>query len=468
MSQKQVDTKPLHSLADKIKRALGIIVPTIACFGVGMYISNLSSSEIAISASVDGVSCGFVSSYSDMQTAASQLESTIYNATAGQYTPDFDITFNLVHTTKPEYLSKDDCYNLLWARVEDDFSEGYMLYIDNKQIAAYENGGELEALVENIEFELLAKKSEFFDGVKLRNNIRVEEQLCLNSMFKSIGQINLLINPTTDSVSNDALSGKSATLDTTAQIGAVLAAAPALTDGTEVGYSGARSADVSAVGDALLEYNYVNTITLTEDIPFETIYVDDPNFYLGTEKLIRTGVNGEKNTTYEILYDSNGTIVERIPLSESITKQPVSRIVNVGTKAVPAAIPTGKFIWPCETPFGISSGYGWRTIYDYTEFHLGIDLPNVIGSPIWAADGGVVVFADYTPSYGNNVRIAHANGYSTVYAHLDEILVSVGDKVFKGQQIGKMGSTGVSYGSHLHFEVRINELTIDPLVVLPK
>ena len=142
-------------------------------------------------------------------------------------------------------------------------------------------------------------------------------------------------------------------------------------------------------------------------------------------------------------------------------------MISTGTKAVPAAIPTGKFIWPCETPFGISSGYGWRTIYGYTEFHLGIDLPNVTGSPIWAADGGVVVFADHTPSYGNNVRIAHANGYSTVYAHLDEIRVSVGDKVFKGQQIGTMGSTGLSYGTHLHFEVRINELTIDPLEVLP-
>ncbi len=467
MSQKQVDTKPLHSLADKIKSAVGLIVPAIACVGVGMYLSSLSSSEIAINASVDGVSCGYVSSYSDMQNAASRLESTIYSATDGAYTPNFDITFNLVHTKAPEYLSGDDCYELLWERVESDFSEGYMLYIDEEQVAAHENGDELEALIGNIEFELMAKKSEVFDSVKLKNDIRVEKQICLNSMFRSIDEINLMINPITGVTSGNAQSQEDVTSDVTKQIGAVSAAAPGITDSLTAVYSEARFAEIPAANSALLEYNYVNTITLSESIPFEITYVDDPYLYIGTEKFLEVGADGEKEVTYEILYDSNGAIVERIPLSECVTKQPVDRVISRGTKAVPAAIPTGKFIWPCETPVGVSSGYGWRTINGYTEFHLGIDLPNVTGSPIFAADGGVVVFADHTPSYGNNIRVAHANGYSTVYAHLDEIRVSVGDKVFKGQQIGTMGSTGLSYGTHLHFEVRINQLTIDPLEVLP-
>ena len=255
--------------------------------------------------------------------------------------------------------------------------------------------------------------------------------------------------------------------DVNVKIGAVEAAAPDVIGTNETDYSLSRSAD-AADSDTVLEYNYINTVTLTEYIPFETEYVDDPNLFKGTEKLVKEGINGEKNTTYEIVYNSNGTIVERVPVAESIVKLPTSRIIGVGTKAVPAAKATGKFIWPCETTLGISSGYGWRTIYGYTEFHLGIDIPNVTGTPVVASDGGVVVFADNTPSYGNNVRIAHVNGYSTVYAHLDEILVKVGDKVYPGQQIGKVGSTGLSYGSHLHFEVRINEQTIDPMKVLPK
>ncbi len=467
MSQKQVDTKPLHSLAAKIKSAVGIIVPVVACIGVGMYISNVSSGQIAISASIDGTTCGYVSSYSDMHSAAAQLESTILNATAGEYAPDFDITFELVHTDSPEYLTKDDCYALLFERIENDFNEGYMLYVDDKQIAAYENGEELDALIDNIEFELMAKKPVFFSDVKLQNKVRIEKQLCLTSMFKSIEEINTLINPISDEITNAAVPGDITSSDVIAKIGAVEAAAPDVISTSETDYSISRSAETTD-NNTVLKYNYINTATLSEYIPFEIEYVDDPNLFIGTEKLVKEGKNGERNVTYEILYNENGTIVERIPVAESLTKQPVNRIVGVGTKPIPAAVPTGKFIWPCETTLGISSGYGWRTIYGYTEFHLGIDIPNITGSPVWASDGGVVVFADNTPSYGNNIRIAHVNGYSTVYAHLDEILVKVGDKVYPGQQIGKIGNTGLSYGSHLHFEVRINEQTIDPMDVLPK
>ena len=276
MSQKQVDTKPLHSLADKIKRAVGIVVPALACIGVGMYLSNLSSGEIAINASVDGVSCGYVSSYSDMQDAASKLESTIYSATDGEYTPNFDIAFNLVHTNNPEYLNEDDCYELLWERVESDFSEGYMLYIDNEQVAAYENGDELESLIGNIEFELMAKKSEVFDSVKLKNDIRIEKQICLNSMFRTIDEINLMINPVTDVTSTTAQPDEDVTSDVTKKIGAVSAAAPGIADNLTAVYSEMRFAEMPAMNDALLEYNYVNTITLTEYIPFETVYVDNP------------------------------------------------------------------------------------------------------------------------------------------------------------------------------------------------
>ncbi len=467
MSQKQVDTKPLHKLAAMIKSAVGIIVPAVACIGVGMYISNASSGEVAISASIDGTPCGYVSAYSDMHSAALQLESTIINATAGKYVPDFDITFELVHTDNPKYLTEDECYSLLFERISNDFNEGYMLYVDGKQIAAHENGDELNALIENIEFELHAKKPVFYSAVKLQNEVRIEKQLCLSSMFMSIEEINTLINPISGETENTSPSNAVISSDITERIGAIEAAAPDIISTNEAAYSLSRSAETVNIS-TILEYNYINTVTLTEYIPFDIEYVDDPYIYKGTEKLVKEGVNGERTVTYEILYDENGTIIERIPVSESLSKQPVSRIVGVGTKKIPAAIPTGKFIWPCETTLGISSGYGWRTIYNYTEFHLGIDIPNVTGTPVVASDGGVVVFAENTPSYGNNIRIAHVNGYSTVYAHLDEILVKVGDKVYPGQQIGKVGSTGVSYGSHLHFEVRINEQTIDPMDVLPK
>ena len=100
--------------------------------------------------------------------------------------------------------------------------------------------------------------------------------------------------------------------------------------------------------------------------------------------------------------------------------------------------------------------------------HLGIDIPNDEGTPIYAADGGEVVWAGFTPSYGNHVRIQHDGDLVTLYAHMKELKVSVGDKVFQGQQIGIMGHTGAAYGTHLHFEVRHGTVTTDPMKCLPE
>ena len=84
-------------------------------------------------------------------------------------------------------------------------------------------------------------------------------------------------------------------------------------------------------------------------------------------------------------------------------------------------------------------------------------------SSIYAAKSGTVIVSQYSSSYGNYVVISHANGESTLYAHMSKRLVSEGDKVTQGQTIGLVGTTGSSTGNHLHFEVRLNGQRQDPL-----
>ena len=84
-----------------------------------------------------------------------------------------------------------------------------------------------------------------------------------------------------------------------------------------------------------------------------------------------------------------------------------------------------------------------------------------------AADGGTVTYAGYRGSYGNLVIITHDNGTQTYYGHNSSLTVSVGDKVYKGQQVARAGSTGRSTGVHCHFEVRINGTSVNPLSYLP-
>jgi murein DD-endopeptidase MepM/ murein hydrolase activator NlpD len=117
-----------------------------------------------------------------------------------------------------------------------------------------------------------------------------------------------------------------------------------------------------------------------------------------------------------------------------------------------------------KTPGSISSGFGMRThpIDGVQKFHTGVDLRGSEGTPILAAESGVVRSAGTRGGYGNAVEIDHGNGVSTLYGHASELGVKPGDHVEKGQQIGEVGMTGHATGPHLHFEVRVEGKPVDP------
>lgn len=125
----------------------------------------------------------------------------------------------------------------------------------------------------------------------------------------------------------------------------------------------------------------------------------------------------------------------------------------------------GSMAWPLPGFTRISSPYGMRyhPVLKKKKFHSGIDIPGYRGSKVIAANDGTVTFAGYSGGYGNMVRIDHGGKIMTVYAHNSALLVKKGDKVKRGQTIAKCGSTGRSTGNHVHFEVRINGKTTNPL-----
>jgi murein DD-endopeptidase MepM/ murein hydrolase activator NlpD len=118
------------------------------------------------------------------------------------------------------------------------------------------------------------------------------------------------------------------------------------------------------------------------------------------------------------------------------------------------------FIWPCDGV--VTSGFGMR----WGRMHEGIDIACGYGTPVHAVAAGTVIYAGLLGGYGNLVVVDHGNGFATAYAHASAILVSVGQAVAQGEPVTLVGSTGHSTGPHLHFEVRVNGVAVDPLLYL--
>lgn len=112
-----------------------------------------------------------------------------------------------------------------------------------------------------------------------------------------------------------------------------------------------------------------------------------------------------------------------------------------------------------------ASGYGYRMdpIYHTRKFHYGMDFACDTGTPVYATGDGVIVYAKWETGYGNLIKVDHGFGYATKYAHLSEIDVKKGQKVTRGEVIGKVGTTGKSTGPHLHYEVLLNEKNMNPV-----
>lgn len=229
------------------------------------------------------------------------------------------------------------------------------------------------------------------------------------------------------------------------------------------------------VNIALIEpvVTIVSEMHVVEDITdnFKVEYLDDPNSYVGTEKVVQEGENGVTRVTEKILY-KNGQIHNFIIIDNlsTVIKPSTSKVISRGTKTYSGGtyINTGteEWYWPTVSPYIITSRYGYR----WGSHHNGIDISGSgFGSPIRSSTDGVVVAVNNNcpnegrglsdtcgGSYGNYIEILTTNGeYKIIYAHLTkDVKVRVGNNISRGQIIGHMGNSGRSSGTHLHYEIR--------------
>lgn len=208
----------------------------------------------------------------------------------------------------------------------------------------------------------------------------------------------------------------------------------------------------------------VMTVKITEvrtydkTIKYKTIKKKDKKMYEGYSEIDQEGKNGKSRLTDRTV-SINGEVIETQNLETSVLKEPVEKIMRIGTKDRPPTVGSGKFIWPAKAgTYTVTSEFKWR----WGRHHDGMDLACSQGNIVMAADGGTVTYAGYMGGYGLLVIIDHQNGMESYYGHNSNLTVNTGDKVFQGQQIAYSGNTGHSTGPHIHFGIKVNGTWVNP------
>ncbi len=213
----------------------------------------------------------------------------------------------------------------------------------------------------------------------------------------------------------------------------------------------------------------IRVVEKNESTMYETEKVESDKLFRGDRRVIRKGVKGTDRVTYLVTYidgvQTSTQEIDRVTLLE-----PTSERIQIGTKRPSTGyggnyeiVSTGKMVWPVSGLYTITSYYGNRR----SGWHTGLDISggSASGKLVLAAESGTVELVKLSNrSYGNQVVINHGGGVKTRYAHMldGSISVSVGQRVSRGQAIGRVGNTGNSSGAHLHFEVIVNGNCVNP------
>ena len=413
--------------------------------------------------SYDGQELAKVSSARVARDAASDLERRTSQALGGTYTiSESMIRYASAILPRSELVDE--------STLEEELSDeiglvtyGYGLYVDDELIGATPYEGALEELQQQLKYGV---SSESTISCDFREKVEVKAGYYPTEKIMNLGYLAELLYSTKDEeVTYTVKKG-----DTWSEI----AEDHGMTSKELLAMNPGYDPNRLAIGEVLTLSAAVPYLTLTvteqerylADIPYDVAYTDSADLYQGDYKVTSKGVYGKADVVANVTY-TNGEETERTVLSYTELQQPVTEQRLRGTKERPTWLPTGSFRWPVSG--SLTSRFGGRKSPGGigSTNHKGIDIANRRGTPIYAADGGTVIYAGWMRGYGYLVQISHGNGVVTYYGHNSSLTVSVGQHVYKGQQIARMGSTGNSTGNHCHFEIRVNGVAKNPLNYLP-
>ena len=457
--RKQIDAAhAFQKRLDKIKRhpvafLSGALVVVALCALLSLY-------TIGTTAVYNGSELGTVSGIRTVNAVVSDIED-ITRQTLGD--EDYTINRDKLDTTigvvpRQAVESREEFTDNL----SDELGlveYAYVLYIDGEPVAATTFPNALEEMLEQLKKSYITANT--VDSYFVEN-VEIKQEYTDASLVMNLGNIAEILNAT-----------KSGEVTYTVEAGDSYYYIAELYDMSVddlLDMNPGYDPKLLRVGDVLTISNAVPYLTVVDverqnyvqDVPYQVEYQDDNTMYQGDYKVLSPGVYGKADVTANVTY-INGEETDRQVVASVTLSEPVTETQARGTIPRPTWFPTGSFRWPCNGT--LTSYFGRRNtgIRGASTYHEGIDIANSYGTAIYAADGGTVSYSGWMSGYGYLVIIDHGNGYQTYYGHNSSLIVSVGEHVYKGQQIARMGSTGISSGNHCHFGIKINGTFVNPL-----
>ena len=431
-----------------------------AAMAVALTITTLYSPSYAVT--MDGELVGVVADADLVQQAIETVEARGTSLLGHDYQVEGELDYEFALTLRSNLSAEEDIQSYFYQQLDSVSGElrNYQIAVDGQVVGTVKDEDSLSQLLDGIKARYTSENTvsvDFLDEVSIEPVYDAENLMTLKEMENAL-LANQGGSTTYTVVAGDTFNAIAYANDMS------ISDLEALNPGIDI--NRLMVGDVLNVKELtpLLSVQTVEEVTYTQAIECPIEEVENSSMYIGDTSVITRGVEGEEEVNATVTY-INGQETARTINSTTTLREPTTTVMAVGTKEKPRTASTGSYQWPI---YGrITSYFGGRYIFGSYSYHSGIDIAASYGAAVCAADGGTVTYAGYKGSYGNLVIITHDNGTQTYYGHNSSLTVSVGDKVYKGQQVARAGSTGRSTGVHCHFEIRVGGTSVNPLSYLP-
>lgn len=453
---KNVDFKSLYNQCKEDKKttykiAGGAVALTLVTFPI---VSNLNASTIAYNVEVNENVLAIVRTEEEFLQALEEVKLEAFSIYGQEVVLSHEPSFTQIKTKKSEITEPEDIVKNIKEQI-DIKAKGIAIKVNGENIAIVKDENIANSILDSIKDSYVGEDDTQYDFIDFIEKVEIVEVATeFGDIMNKDEALKLIAIGTDEEKIHEIESGENTwtiARKYDLKMDDIAKANPTINlEKLKIGQKISLVIPKPLVSVKTKEY-----VELVEEIPFETEYVATDVLYKGDKKITVQGEEGKRELKAYIV-KTNGFEIDREVVEEKILNEPKTRVIAEGTKPRPATMATGAFLNP--TRGSLTSPFGMR----WGRRHTGIDIASSKGTAVAAADAGKVSHAGPNGAYGNLVIVDHENGYQTYYAHNSKIVVKKGDRVYKGQKLAEMGSSGRSTGVHLHFEVRKNGTPVNP------